>query len=597
MTSRRFFLLLLIASCFTVGLHLDHMDVVTDNEGQRATPPMEMLRDHNLLIPTINGVDYLVKPPLLYWAIAFVYNTTGVISPLTARIPTALCGIALALCMYVFLRRDGGERQARWGALLMAVAPYALDRMRWAELDIPLTLGVFLSVVALWRAARTERSGRAALITLAGGIAFGAAIMLKGPAAFLFLWAAAAATLIVNGDDPNRRVLSCIKWCAGAFALELVLKIAALAIPSLSRPLGTPIALAIVLLACSHHAWHGSPKLRLRVVVCWLGAMLLGIALAAPWGIAVLQTKGWDYISAMLNNQVVERTYTATRINSGMPWYYVVALPVMLAPWGLLLPLHASPHRWVSGSPLYRFSVLMSALSVLVFSLIAGKEFEYILPCVPFIVFALGAHLTRLPSGACLSLGEAWSVFCLRCWSILAPVVALAGAVILSVKFPDPKLWFTVWTLALAAIATRVAFWRATGRNPLPAYLLALFIVSIYFSYMSYLNTGDRSPRDIATLSGELRRAGHDIEAAKVYPAFAFYARIPIPVNIDPASIRAKLAGQIPFFYVVRKRDLDFTVLQNGPIEGLRILAESKYKDHTLLVGNADLPTAPQPSP
>ncbi len=593
MSSKRFFLLLLAIACFTVGLHLGHMDVVTDNEGQRATPPMEMLRDGDMLIPTINGVDYLVKPPLLYWAIAFVYNTTGVISPITARIPTAACGIALALCMYLLLRRDGGELQARWGALLIVVAPYALDRMRWAELDIPLTLGVFLSVVALWRAARAKQSGRAALIALAGGIAFGAAIMLKGPAAFLFLWAAAAATLVVNGDDLNRRVLSCIKWCAAAFALEVVLKTAAIALPSLARPLGTPLALAIVILACSHHAWHGAPNLRLRVAACWVGIMLIGIALAAPWGIAVLQTKGWDYISAMLNNQVVERTYSASRINSGMPWYYFIALPIMLIPWGLLLPLHASPHRWNTGSPMYRFSVMMGTLSVLVFSLIAGKEYEYILPCVPFILFALGTHLTRFPRGLSLSAGEAWTVLCMRVWKVIAPVAVLVGAGVLSSRFPELGVLLTVWPLAVLALAA-AAFTRSkTPRNPISAFIMAICVVGILFTHASYQNTGERSPREIATLAGAIRRAGHDIEAAKVYPAFAFYARTPIPVNIDPASIRAKLASDTPFFYVIRERDLDSAILQNAPIAGLRTLAESKYKGHTLIVGNTDLPPLP----
>ncbi|MBX7255586.1 MAG: glycosyltransferase family 39 protein [Candidatus Hydrogenedentes bacterium] len=603
MNSKRFFILLILAACFSVGLHLGHMDVVTDNEGQRATPPMEMLRDHNMLIPTINGVDYLVKPPLLYWAIAFVYKTTGVISPLTARIPTAACGIALVLCVYFLLRREGGELQARWGALIMAVAPYALDRMRWAELDIPLTLGVFLSIVALWRAARAERAGRAAFITLAGGVAFGAAIMLKGPAAFLFLWAAAAATLIVNGDKPNRRLISCIKWCAGAFVLEVLLKCAAAAIPSLSRPLGTPVALAIVLLACSHHAWYGAPRLRLRVLACWLGIMLVGIALAAPWGIAVLQTKGWDYISAMLNNQVVERTYTASSINSGPPWYYFVALPVMLAPWGLLLPLHLSPNRWNSGTTMYRFSVLMGMLSVLVFSLIAGKEYEYVLPCVPFIVFALGVHLTILPKNLSLSFGQAWTMFWIRAWTYFAPVAAIGAAIAfttqmqeirLNLAIPESQLLVTIWILAVIAAVIPFVLRGVAVRRVICAYILALCAVGINFTFLSYKNTGKRSPKEIATLAGEIRRGGYDIEAAKVYPAFAFYARTPIPLNIDPAAIRAKLASDKPFFYAVRKRDLNFTVLQSGPIEGLRTLVESKYKNDMLIVGNTDLPELPK---
>ena len=137
---------------FTAFFEIGRRDVVDDNEGQRAAPPAEMLRRGDFIIPTINEDDYLKKPPLIYWMIAGVYALTGVISPVTARIPTAISFVVLVIGVYLYARRTMGESAARWGALALVTCPYLVDRGRYAELDTPLTLATFLAVIAFWKA-------------------------------------------------------------------------------------------------------------------------------------------------------------------------------------------------------------------------------------------------------------------------------------------------------------------------------------------------------------------------------------------------------------------------------------------------------------
>jgi len=57
------------------------------DEGRYAEIPREMLVGGDWVIPHLNGLVYLEKPPLQYWATAIVYACLG-ISEGTARLAT-----------------------------------------------------------------------------------------------------------------------------------------------------------------------------------------------------------------------------------------------------------------------------------------------------------------------------------------------------------------------------------------------------------------------------------------------------------------------------------------------------------------------------
>ncbi|MCC6695058.1 MAG: glycosyltransferase family 39 protein [Candidatus Hydrogenedentes bacterium] len=583
--------MLLALALVTVFYALGRADVITDNEGQRATPPAEMVRSGDYLIPTINGVDYLVKPPLLYWAIAGLYKATGTISPFIARIPTALCGALLVIAVYLAFRKEAGEHTARWAAFALLASPYALERMRWAELDIPLTLAVFLCVAAFRTAVLRESVRERTLWTLGAGLAFGAAILLKGPVPFLFLWVAAVALLIAQGQDAGRVVRTGLVWSAVALAVELMSQAAAALVPAHAKLLGTPIELTAMLLLWTALAWRNGGRVRSRAVGIWLAIMVVGVAVSAPWGLAVLYQKGWPYISEMLHNQVVERTYVASRINGGTPFYFLIALPAMLAPWGLLLPLHFSKGQWKARPGVYHFGAIMGWLSVLMFSLIAGKEYEYILPCIPFLLLPTAFHLAAESE----TLTQKWVARWLTVWraafAVLLPVAALAGAVYLTATEPIPSLLLLVWPLAvLAAVAGALSFVTPRGRT-ITIFSAALCLILMGLIVRDDRATRDMSPRELAQLCGELVHAGYTVEAAKVYPAFAFYAATPIPVNISPEDIRNKLESDTPFYYLIRESDYRQFLLNGGEIANAKIVAGPYgFKKDMMLVGNAELP-------
>jgi hypothetical protein len=463
--------------------------------------------------------------------------------------------------------------------------------MRWAELDIPLTLAVFLCVIAFMHAATESVSRRRLWFTVGAGVAFGAAILLKGPVPFLFLWVAGIAVLIVNGTSPNHVVRLGIIYSLIALGIEVLTKTAAALFPAYAKILGTPVGLAVVIVVWTTLAWRHGGAHRNRTVGLWLSTNLLGIALAAPWALAVLATKGWPYISAMLHNQVVERTYVASRINSGTPFYYLVAIPLLLAPCGLLLPLHFSRAQWDRRPAAYRFSAIVGWLSILVFSLIAGKEYEYILPCFAFLLLPTGFHLADDPE----DLRERWIARWLKVWragfAVVLPVTALVGAIYLTITEPRASFLILVWPLALLSVAAGVLGFITPRGRTITIFSAALCVVLLVLIARDDKATREDSPRELAQRCGDLVRDAYTVEAAKIYPAFAFYAGTPILTNLNPADIRAKFESPTPYFYLIREKDYRLTLQSGGEIPGAKVVAGPYgYKKDMMLVGNAELP-------
>lgn len=558
---------------------LGRMHVESDNEGQRAAPPQEMLRSGDFLVPTLNGRTYLAKPPLLYWAIAAVYAATGVISEWTARIPTALSGVALALSVYLIFRTKAGDPAARWTAFALLASPYFLERARRAELDVPLMFTTFLAISAFYGACLAPTLARRIGMAFAAGVALSAATLLKGPAPYLFLVAAFLAQCVVAGSTPYPAVRQAIKWTGAVFALGILLW---------PLRLHFPVALVLLCLLWGILAWrYGGPAFRTGLPVFVL-TLTVGIALALPWLLAVLRREGWDILYGLLQKEILQRTHSATDINSGAPFFYLLALPLMIAPWGFLLPLHLSRACWENGPPIYRFSLVTGWLSLILLSLIDGKEYEYLLPALPFLLLPTGCHLGVFSEGRLDVWMEQWIRTWQRICRILLPLGAAALTALAVVRYPYPAL--LVETACILGLVLAIC-WRSRRERSDPVLRVGLasllVILSVLLVTRSFHYQGSRSPKELASLCGRLLDAGYTVEATKVYPAFTFYARNPIPETVDQSAIEARLSGGKPYFYITRAQFLP--VFQDLDALGARVLAGPYMMKGLVLIGNTEV--------
>ena len=99
-------LLTLCALLFFLGLGT--LGLTDRDEGSNAEAAREMVESGDWITPTLNGVPRFAKPVFTYWLISGSYLAFGV-SELTARLPSALFGIALVLMQYVFASRLLGQ--------------------------------------------------------------------------------------------------------------------------------------------------------------------------------------------------------------------------------------------------------------------------------------------------------------------------------------------------------------------------------------------------------------------------------------------------------------------------------------------------------
>jgi 4-amino-4-deoxy-L-arabinose transferase-like glycosyltransferase len=89
------------------------------DEGRYAEIPREMLATGNWVIPHLNDIPYLEKPPLQYWATAALYGVLGVHS-WVSRLWNLALGLVLIYAMWRVGRRILNESAGRLAALITA---------------------------------------------------------------------------------------------------------------------------------------------------------------------------------------------------------------------------------------------------------------------------------------------------------------------------------------------------------------------------------------------------------------------------------------------------------------------------------------------
>lgn len=181
------------------------------NDGQYAEVAREMIESGDWVSPTLNGVLFLNKPPLLYWLIASSYGILGV-NELAARLPGALA-TALTLFLLHGLAREAFDSTTAF----LAVCVYAgmPSTLIEARLVRPDTLLAASTVAALWAFAVVLRSGgserRRALFGLQ--LALAAGLLAKGMVALLLPGFAIAAVILTERRwDILRALVSPSGW-------------------------------------------------------------------------------------------------------------------------------------------------------------------------------------------------------------------------------------------------------------------------------------------------------------------------------------------------------------------------------------------------
>ncbi len=185
-------LLLLLTLFFSFGL-FDH-SLWGPNDCREGAMIWDMVQADHWVTPTLNGVPYLEKPPLLHWTGMILCRLFGTVNEGLVRLPAALYGFGTVLLLWLWGRRLGRERAGLAAAFLCATSFKFMEYSKIVLTDTCLAFVVMLSLTLFWNAhtAPSRRASRYALFVLVSALSFYAKGLL-GPG---FVWVSVGTYLL-----------------------------------------------------------------------------------------------------------------------------------------------------------------------------------------------------------------------------------------------------------------------------------------------------------------------------------------------------------------------------------------------------------------
>lgn len=217
-TAAWIFAALLVLALLAVGRGHPIQD---DNEGLYAQVALEMLHGGSWILPHLDGVPYLEKPPLLYWLTALSFHVFGP-SEAAARAAPLLGALLVLSAVALFALRRLDRRGALLSVLVAASSPLLVGMSRLLMFDLLFAGLLAWSLVALHEARGAQRPGGWVRLSYA---CLALAVLTKGFAA-LAIFGLVVLFLLVDSSGEERRTLLRLLTEPAALAL-----FAAIALP------------------------------------------------------------------------------------------------------------------------------------------------------------------------------------------------------------------------------------------------------------------------------------------------------------------------------------------------------------------------------
>src|SRR5580700_534800 len=344
----------LVAAAVYLGCIISPPSLMDDVDAVQAQIARNMLTSHDWVTARLDGVVYLEKAPLVYWAMAAGYAILGV-HDWVARIPIALSAVALCWLTAAFGAWAFGKRAGFYAGLCMATCIGLFLFTRILIPDVMLTFTVALGMWAFLRA--------------------------------------------LDQEEPHPRFWAFV--LAANLGLGLLLK-------SLIGVL-FPLAAGVIYLWLTHQLFAAAAWRRLRP----FSGLLIVLVIAAPWHI-LAKFRNPPYLAFTLhsgpgqyhgffwfffiNEQLLRflnlrypRDYdTVPRL------YFWLFHLVWLFPWSVYFPAIARlSFKPTDRAGRTRLLALCWAAVVLVFFTFSTTQEYYSMPCYPAFALLLGSAMAR----------------------------------------------------------------------------------------------------------------------------------------------------------------------------------------------------------
>lgn len=440
----------------------------------------EMWSSGDLLVMHLNGEPYSHKPPLLFWLINLSWWLFGV-NEWSARLISPLFGLGTVLMTIPLARRLWpGEMEpaqtAPW--ILLGAAAWNLYGTA-TNFDMMLAFFAATGALALHHVWTEGRLHGWLLL----GAAIGGGLLAKGPAILVHL---------------------------------------------------LPLALFAPW-------WAGAPPARgWRHWYLALGtAVVLGVGIALLWAVPAAVAGGPEYRDAIFWGQTAGRMVESFAHRHPW-WWYLPLLPLLLFPWlfwGRLWGRLWRARKFALDRG-ERLCLVWFGATLLIFSLISGKQVHYLLPAfTPFALFT-ARRISRISQPPA------------RAWPI-GFLIIVAGVLYATLPYwqerLDTPVWMAaispLWGLPLILLGAWLSLWRPR-QNGSAAVVLSLTIGTVIATFHLGIVTAIAPAYDLRPAAHELARLqseGREIAyPGKYHGEFHFLGRLihPLAVPQTDAALR-----------------------------------------------------------
>ena len=435
--ARRAWLLLFIAISAFYLWGLGALPLVGPDEPRYAQVAREMFERRDFITPTLGGIPWFEKPPLLYWMMILSYRFLGV-NEYAARLGPALCGLITAFFVYWAGRaiEDRFETSmnvergatARWAALVWLSCLGTIGFSRAASFDIVLTM------------------------TVAGAFAFFLNSLMRSNiegAAF-------------SEDSPHNRQLALL----AGFYLFVGLSVLAKGL------IGFVIVFGVI--ALYYLARRELPRRGLITSFVW--GLPLSLVVAGVWFVPMFAKHRWIFIDQFIVQHHFAR-FVSNKYHHPGPIYFYLPVVVSLAlPWtiGLGAAINSVRHwAWRGPNGLDRlrvFALLWLIFPIVFFSFSGSKLTAYVLPVLPAIALLVGERIS-------CALGMERGRLLVRLTGVTLIGVAVAGYWYIHSHYDLTTVCLIVGATP-PAIVGAIALVRPQLRRPLFALIAVAVIVS-----------------------------------------------------------------------------------------------------------------------
>ena len=166
---------------------------IKGEEGRRILPAVQMIETGDYIVPKVGSEPYLRKPPLINWLVAVSFKIFGQRNEWTARLPSVLCVLAVAVVFITVARVSLGATGSTVAALIWLTSFGMIEKGRLIEIEA-LYVSLFAIAFVCWLSWWEEE--RSVWLTwIVPWIFLGLGWLAKGPTHLFFFYAIVIAVL------------------------------------------------------------------------------------------------------------------------------------------------------------------------------------------------------------------------------------------------------------------------------------------------------------------------------------------------------------------------------------------------------------------